>query len=193
MPVSDTTSFSSRVPSIPVATRESMVSAPAGPRVVMTCMTLIILPFKFVAAAHLAGEARFPLSHRAPDRPDSRTLPRRPGPSSTRRSFFLLAARLPSPTTAWLFDFSRRLSCSRRGPENLAAAPENLPSHLQTGPERHPRRCSRPADPRPWLPSRRAGCLRSQNSAQKHPLLPTLLEYQSAARGNELGRPNGDS
>src|SRR6202171_6414666 len=44
-PVSETTSFSNRVLSIPETTRESMISAPAGPRVVMTCRTLIILLF----------------------------------------------------------------------------------------------------------------------------------------------------
>jgi len=152
----------------------------------MTCMTLIILPFKFVAAAHLAGEARFPLSHRAPDRPDSRTLPRRPGPSSTRRSFFLLAARLPSPTTAWLFDFSRGLPWSLRDPENLPAAPENLPSHIPKRSGTPPAAVLTIGRPAAWLPSPRAGCLRNQSSAQKHPLLPTLLEYQSAAREMNL-------
>src|SRR6267378_8184269 len=45
MPVIETTSFSNRAPSIWEAIRQSMVSAPAGPRVVMMCMTLIILVF----------------------------------------------------------------------------------------------------------------------------------------------------
>src|SRR6266404_6151599 len=45
-PVSETISFSNRVPSMPEAIRQSMVSAPAGPSVVMTCMTLIIWRLK---------------------------------------------------------------------------------------------------------------------------------------------------
>src|SRR5260370_35213136 len=47
MAVSETTSFSNRVPSIPEAIRQSIVSAPAGPRVVMMCMTFIMLVFRF--------------------------------------------------------------------------------------------------------------------------------------------------
>ncbi len=40
--VSETIPFSNRVRSIPAAMRHSIFSAPAGPRVVMMCMTLIM-------------------------------------------------------------------------------------------------------------------------------------------------------
>ncbi len=43
--VRETTSFSKRVPSIPAAIRQSMFSAPAGPSVVMMCITLIMFFF----------------------------------------------------------------------------------------------------------------------------------------------------
>ncbi len=46
MPVRETTSFSNREASMPDASRQSMVSAPAGPSVVMTCITLIMLIFR---------------------------------------------------------------------------------------------------------------------------------------------------
>src|SRR5438128_9461707 len=57
IPVRDTTSFSNLFRSIPEAILQSMVSAPAGPRVVMTCMTLIIfvLPQGRTVPADLLG------------------------------------------------------------------------------------------------------------------------------------------
>src|SRR5260370_985639 len=62
MPVSETTSFSKRVRSIPEMTRESIISAPAGPRVVITCMILVMLRFKLVSGTHHADAVRLPPS-----------------------------------------------------------------------------------------------------------------------------------
>src|SRR6202040_784984 len=45
IPVSETISFSKRVPSIPAAIRHNIFSAPAGPSVVMMCITLIMFVF----------------------------------------------------------------------------------------------------------------------------------------------------
>src|ERR1700719_1916728 len=78
IPVSETISFSNRVPSIPAAIRHNMFSAPAGPSVVMMCITLIMFvfiplsePSALVASHSLFGWNRGPAKH-APHIPELR-------------------------------------------------------------------------------------------------------------------------
>src|ERR1700739_478116 len=193
IPVRETTSFSNRAPSIPDAIRQSLVSAPAGPRVVMMCMTLITFidsgsPTLLRLESQAPG-ARFLRSGDAIDQGGSRTFPRKHAPWLRRHNCFLREATLPHTSTAWPLDFSRGISSRRRALAHLPAAREGLPFHFRRDPARHLRPCSRLAGRRPCPPSPRAGFLHSPRPEQTSPSRRALPEHHFAGRESEPGRP----
>src|SRR6266852_7446190 len=66
IPVSEMTSFSKRAGSIQAAIRHSIFSAPAGPSVVMMCITLIMFVFILLSetSSLVASESLFGWNHR---------------------------------------------------------------------------------------------------------------------------------
>src|SRR5690242_18200603 len=120
----------------------------------------------------------------ADNRSGSRITARKPEPSSTYRSFLLLAAPPRSPSTVAFRGRAGEASCGWRSLLRLPVAREILPFHSQKDPARRQRRYLQLADRKPLLPSRTAGCPPNLNSIQKHPLRLTLLVCRFAARGS---------